>query len=59
MSENQMHAWQVLNNLGFEELFDDKCMPLVQDFLDNLAATPANIVQLRGQRFATCQQNGK
>lgn len=28
MAESQTCAWQVLNNLGFEDVFDDECVPL-------------------------------
>ena len=59
MSESQTRSRQVLSNLGFEDFFDGECVPLLRDFLDNLAATPADIAELRGQRFVTCQQHAK
>ena len=47
MSESQTRSRQVLSNLGFEDFFEGECVPLLWDFLDNLAATPADIAQLR------------
>ena len=59
MSESQKRARKVFTNLGFKEFFVGECMPLVRSFLVNLASTPSNIVEIRGHRFATCQQNAK
>ena len=57
MSESQTRAKKVLSNLGFKEFFVDECMPLLRGFLASLASTPSNIVELRGQRFTTCQRH--
>ncbi len=59
MSESQTRVRQILSNLGFEDFFDGECLPLLRDFLVNLADTPADIVELRGQRFAMCRQHAK
>lgn len=59
MPEHEKRMREILSNLGFQEYLQNEFLSATETFLEELAATPPDVTDLRGKRFATCQRQAK
>lgn len=55
MSQHQKHVREILSSLGFDEYYDEMCVPAILSSLQEVCGVEEATVKLRGPRFANCK----
>jgi hypothetical protein len=55
MSQHQKHVREILSSLGFDDYYNEMCVPAILSALQEVCGVEEATVKLRGSRFAICK----